>query len=139
MISVAFSLSEKAENISLFENCYSEEIIKGVDSQVHCAKLTLQPKCCDVCGCLFDDQFEKLGFKTYTITLPKVSVRIPIRIDLFLFIPLHSYAFYLWFKVIREKKARKEEVFDKKVSSWIRLIFIAIFIIMSYDNKSFHI
>ncbi|QVK17117.1 ISL3 family transposase [Mycoplasmatota bacterium] len=66
-------LNLKDENISFNENFYSEEIIKGVRSQIYYGTLTYQPQYCYSCGCVFDNQFEKHGFKTSTITLPKVS------------------------------------------------------------------
>jgi len=66
-------LNLKDENISFDENFYSEEMIKGVKSQVYQGTLTYQPKHCYSCGCIFDNQFEKHGFKTSNITLPTVS------------------------------------------------------------------
>jgi len=66
-------LNLKDENISFNEKFYSEELINDVNSQVYYGTLTYQPVKCYSCGCLFDDQFEKHGFKTSTITLPKVS------------------------------------------------------------------
>lgn len=66
-------LNLKDENIVFDENFYSEEIINGVISQVYHGTLTYIPKSCPKCGCIYDNKIVKHGFKTSTITLPKVS------------------------------------------------------------------
>lgn len=70
---IAKILNLKDENITFSDNFYTEEVIKEVRSQVYHGTLTYQPKQCYACGCIFDDHFEKHGFKVSTITLPKVS------------------------------------------------------------------
>ena len=66
-------LNLKDVNISFHDNFYSEEIIKGVNSQIYHATLSYKPKSCYKCGCVYDARIEKHGFKMSTITLPKVS------------------------------------------------------------------
>jgi len=68
-------LNLKDSNIIFQDNFYSEEIIKGVKSQVYSGILTYNPHRCEACGVKYDNrnQYEKHGFKTSFITLPKVS------------------------------------------------------------------
>ena len=66
-------LNLKDENIVFNENFYSEELIKGIRSQIYHGTLTYKPRTCPKCGCVFDKHIEKHGFKTSTIILPKIS------------------------------------------------------------------
>lgn len=68
-------LNLKEENIYFDENFYSEQLIKGVRSQIYHGTLTYNPVRCEACGCIYEScyQYEKHGFKTSRITLPKVS------------------------------------------------------------------
>ena len=69
------SLNLKDENIIFDQNYITYEDVKGVNSLVYHAKLTYIPHHCEKCGCIYSNhnQFEKHGFKTSLITLPKVS------------------------------------------------------------------
>ena len=54
------------------ENFCSIETIKHVKAKVFHGTLTYQPKACDACGHVFDDQIIKHGFKTTLIKMPSV-------------------------------------------------------------------
>ena len=66
-------LELKDNNIKFYENCYHKEKIKGISHKVFEGILTYQPSCCEKCGVLFDDNFEKHGFITSNIKIPDVS------------------------------------------------------------------
>ena len=66
-------LELKDNNIKFYENCYHKENIKGIIYKVFEDVLTYQPICCDKCGALFDDNFEKHGFITSNIKIPDVA------------------------------------------------------------------
>ena len=66
-------LELKDQNIIFRENCYYKEIIKGITHKIFEGYLTYQPLCCDKCGVLFDDNFEKHGFITSDIKIPDVA------------------------------------------------------------------
>lgn len=66
-------LNIKDENITFNENFCSIETIKDVKSKVFYGTLTYQPKACDACGHVFDNQIIKHGFKTTLIKMPSVS------------------------------------------------------------------
>ena len=66
-------LELKDKNIIFKENCYYKEIIKGVTHKIFEGYLTYQPLCCDKCGVLFDDNFEKHGFIISDIKIPDVA------------------------------------------------------------------
>ena len=65
-------LELKDNNIKFYENCYHKEKIKGIFHKVFEGTLTYQPICCEKCGVLFDDNFEKHGFITSNIKIPDV-------------------------------------------------------------------
>jgi len=56
-------LNLKDENIVFDENFYSEEIIKGVRSQVYTGTLFYKPKCCPKCDCIFDKNIKNMYLK----------------------------------------------------------------------------
>ena len=66
-------LELKDNNIKFYENCYHKEKINGITHKIFEGVLTYQPICCDKCGVLFDDKFEKHGFITSNIKIPDVS------------------------------------------------------------------
>ena len=66
-------LELKDNNIKFYENCYHKEKIKGISHKVFEGILTYQPSCCEKCGVLFDDNFEKHGFITSNIKIPDVA------------------------------------------------------------------
>ena len=66
-------LELKDNNIKFYENCYHKEIIKGITYKVFEGVLTYQPICCEKCGVVFDNKFEKHGFITSNIKIPDVS------------------------------------------------------------------
>ena len=66
-------LELKDNNIKFYENCYHKENIKGIIHKVFEGVLTYQPICCDKCGALFDDNFEKHGFITSNIKIPDIA------------------------------------------------------------------
>ena len=66
-------LELKDNNIKFFENCYHKEKIKGVYHKVFEGTLTYKPTCCEKCGALFDNKFEKHGFITSNIKIPDVA------------------------------------------------------------------
>jgi transposase len=65
-------LELKDNNIKFYENCYHKEKIKGIYHKVFEGILTYQPICCEKCGVLFDNNFEKHGFITSNIKMPDV-------------------------------------------------------------------
>ena len=65
-------LELKDNNIKFYNNCYHKEKIKGVYHKVFEGVLTYQPVCCEKCGVLFDNNFEKHGFITSDIKMPDV-------------------------------------------------------------------
>ena len=66
-------LELKDKNVIFYENCYYKEIIKGINYKIFEGYLTYQPLCCDKCGVLFDDNFEKHGFIISNIKIPDVA------------------------------------------------------------------
>lgn len=66
-------LELKDNNIKFYENCYHKEKIKGVYHKIFDGVLTYQPICCEKCGAIFDNNFEKHGFITSNIKIPDVS------------------------------------------------------------------
>ena len=66
-------LELKDNNIKFYENCYHKEKIKGVYHKVFEGILTYKPTCCEKCGVLFDNKFEKHGFITSNIKIPDVA------------------------------------------------------------------
>lgn len=56
-------LDIKDPNVIIFNKCYSEERIKGIIHKIIAAKLTYQPSCCYKCGCIFDNDIIKHGYK----------------------------------------------------------------------------
>ena len=66
-------LELKDNNIKFYENCYHKEKIKGIYHKVFEGVLTYQPVCCEKCGVLFDNNFEKHGFITSNIKIPDVA------------------------------------------------------------------
>ena len=65
-------LELKDNNIKFYENCYHKEKIKGIFHKIFEGTLSYQPICCEKCGVLFDDNFEKHGFITSNIKIPDV-------------------------------------------------------------------
>lgn len=65
-------LELKDNNIKFYENCYHKEKIKGIYHKVFEGVLTYKPICCEKCGVLFDNNFEKHGFITSNIKIPDV-------------------------------------------------------------------
>ena len=65
-------LELKDNNIKFYENCYHKEKIKGVYHKVFEGTLSFKPTCCEKCGVLFDNNFEKHGFITSNIKIPDV-------------------------------------------------------------------
>lgn len=65
-------LELKDNNIKFYKNCYYKEKIKGVYHKVFEGTLTYKPICCEKCGVLFDNNFEKHGFITSNIKIPDV-------------------------------------------------------------------
>jgi len=66
-------LELKDNNIYFYENCYYKEKIKNITYKVFEGYLSYKPKCCDKCGVVFDDKFEKHGFIISNIKIPNVS------------------------------------------------------------------
>ena len=66
-------LELKDNNIKFYKNCYHKEKIKGIFHKVFEGVLTYQPICCEKCGVLFDNNFEKHGFITSNIKIPDVA------------------------------------------------------------------
>lgn len=66
-------LELKDKNIIFYNNFYYKEKINGVIHKIFEGYLTYQPKYCEKCGAIFDDQFEKHGFITSNIKIPDVS------------------------------------------------------------------
>lgn len=66
-------LELKDNNIKFYENCYHKEKIKGIYHKVFEGVLTYQPICCEKCGVIFDNNFEKHGFITSNIKIPDVA------------------------------------------------------------------
>lgn len=66
-------LELKDNNIKFYENCYYKEKIKGITHKIFEGVLTYQPTCCEKCGVLFDNNFEKHGFITSNIKIPDVA------------------------------------------------------------------
>ena len=66
-------LELKDNNIKFYENCYHKEKIKGIYHKVFEGVLTYQPICCEKCGVLFDNNFEKHGFISSDIKIPDVA------------------------------------------------------------------
>ena len=66
-------LELKDNNIKFYENCYHKEKIKGIFHKVFEGILTYKPICCEKCGVLFDNNFEKHGFITSNIKIPDVA------------------------------------------------------------------
>lgn len=65
-------LELKDNNIKFYENCYHKEKIRGVYHKVFEGTLSYKPTCCEKCGVLFDNNFEKHGFITSNIKIPNV-------------------------------------------------------------------
>lgn len=66
-------LNLKDENIIFKENFYKEEKINGITHKIFEGYLSYKPKYCPKCGVLFDERFEKHGFITSDIKIPKIS------------------------------------------------------------------
>ena len=66
-------LNLKDPNIYFKHNYYSEEIINNIESKVFTGFLSYEPAACSSCGCTFDNQIIKHGFKASLIKLPQVS------------------------------------------------------------------
>ena len=66
-------LNLKDENIIFKENFYKEEKINGIIHKIFEGYLSYEPKYCPKCGVLFDAKFEKHGFITSNIKIPKIS------------------------------------------------------------------
>jgi len=66
-------LELKDNNIKFYENCYHKEKIKGIFHKVFEGILTYKPICCEKCGVLFDNNFEKHGYITSNIKIPDVA------------------------------------------------------------------
>ena len=66
-------LELKDNNIKFYKNCYHKENIKGIFHKVFEGVLAYQPICCEKCGVLFDNNFEKHGFITSNIRIPDVA------------------------------------------------------------------
>lgn len=66
-------LNIKNKNIQFNENFYSEGFVKGIHSKFFHGTLTYQPKCCDACGHIFNDNIIKHSFKTSVIKMPSIS------------------------------------------------------------------
>lgn len=66
-------LNLKDKSIIFKENYYKEEIINGITPKIFEGYLSYKPKYCPKCGILFDERFEKHGFITSDIKIPKVS------------------------------------------------------------------
>ena len=66
-------LELKDENIHFDENCYYKEKIKGITHKIFEGTLTYKPICCEKCGVVFDENFEKHGFITSNIKIPDVA------------------------------------------------------------------
>lgn len=69
-------LELKDNNIKFYENCYHKEKFKGIFHKVFEGTLTYQPICCEKCGVLFDNKFEKHGFIEGNNNFIKVLKRI---------------------------------------------------------------
>ena len=70
---IAEMLELKDNNIKFYENCYHKEKIIGITYKIFEGVLTYQPVCCEKCGVVFDNNFEKHGFITSNIKIPDVS------------------------------------------------------------------
>lgn len=66
-------LNLKDNNLFFKENFYYEKKIKGITHKIFEGYLSYQPTCCEKCGVLFDDKFEKHGFIISNIKIPDVS------------------------------------------------------------------
>src|SRR5699024_11035321 len=66
-------LNLKEENIIFDEDFCKEEKIKGIGAKVFYDTLSYKPKACYHCGCVFDEDIIKHGFKTSMIKLPSIS------------------------------------------------------------------
>lgn len=66
-------LELKDNNVIFKENCYYKENVKGVTYKIFEGFLSYEPEFCPKCGVLFDDKFEKHGFITSNIKIPRVS------------------------------------------------------------------
>ena len=66
-------LELKDNNVIFKENCYYKKKIKGITHKIFEGYLSYKPGFCSKCGVVFDDKFEKHGFITSNIKMPKVS------------------------------------------------------------------
>jgi len=66
-------LNLKEKYIKFNKNFYKDISIKGIITKVFFATLSYKPDACYNCGCSFDNEIIKWGFKRVTIVLPKVS------------------------------------------------------------------
>ena len=66
-------LNLKDENIIFHDDYIKELKIKGKRSHVFEGYLSYAPKCCMLCGCIFDKNIVKHGYKLSKINIPKVS------------------------------------------------------------------
>lgn len=66
-------LELKDNNVIFKENFYYKENVKGVTYKIFEGFLSYEPEFCPKCGVLFDDKFEKHGFITSNIKIPRVS------------------------------------------------------------------
>ncbi|MDD4298797.1 MAG: ISL3 family transposase, partial [Bacilli bacterium] len=64
-------LNLKDENIIFYDNCVKELKIKGKRSLTFEGYLTYIPEYCPYCGCLFDKDIVKHGYKLSKLTIPK--------------------------------------------------------------------
>jgi transposase len=66
-------LNLKDENIIFYDNCVKELYIRGKRSLTFEGYLTYIPEYCPYCGCLFDKDIVKHGYKLSKLTIPKIS------------------------------------------------------------------
>ena len=66
-------LELKDNNIKFYENCYHKEKIKDIYYKVFEGTLTYKPICCEKCGVVLDNKFEKPAFITSNIKIPDVA------------------------------------------------------------------
>ena len=67
------TLNMEEDNIHFYDEFVKEEIIDGKRSLVYQAYLTYIPEYCPKCGVVYDENFEKHGFKNSLIKIPAVS------------------------------------------------------------------
>jgi len=67
------TLNMEEDNVHFYDEFVKEEIIDGKRSLVYQAYLTYVPEYCPKCGIVYDEKFEKHGFKNTLIKIPAVS------------------------------------------------------------------